>query len=39
MKEDLPFRFTAFSQCFRKEAGAAGRDTRGRIRLHQFPKR
>ena len=37
-EEDLPLRFTAFSQCFRKEAGAAGRDTRGMIRLHQFPK-
>ena len=37
-EEDLPLRFTAFSQCFRKEAGAAGKDTRGMIRLHQFPK-
>ncbi|HAD24176.1 MAG TPA: serine--tRNA ligase, partial [Alphaproteobacteria bacterium] len=30
--------FTAFTPCFRAEAGAAGRDTRGMIRLHQFPK-
>ena len=37
-EEELPLRYTAFSQCFRKEAGAAGRDTRGMIRLHQFPK-
>ena len=34
----LPRRYTAFSQCFREEAGAAGRDTRGVIRLHQFDK-
>ncbi|NVJ97644.1 MAG: serine--tRNA ligase [Alphaproteobacteria bacterium] len=37
-EEDLPFRFTAHSQCFRAEAGAAGRDTRGMIRQHQFEK-
>ena len=37
-EEFLPLRFTSFTQCFRKEAGAAGRDTRGLIRLHQFPK-
>ena len=37
-EESLPLRFTSFTQCFRKEAGAAGRDTRGLIRLHQFPK-
>ena len=37
-EEDLPLRYTAFSHCFRKEAGAAGRDTKGMIRLHQFPK-
>ena len=37
-EEDLPLRYTAFSYCFRKEAGAAGRDTKGMIRLHQFPK-
>jgi len=35
---ELPLRFTSFSQCFRAEAGAAGRDTRGMIRQHQFEK-
>lgn len=35
---DLPLRFTALSPCFRSEAGAAGRDTRGMIRQHQFYK-
>ena len=35
---DLPLRFTAFTPCFRAEAGAAGRDTRGLIRMHQFAK-
>ncbi len=35
---DMPRRFTAYTPCFRKEAGAAGRDTRGLIRLHQFDK-
>ena len=35
---DLPLRFTALTQCFRAEAGAAGRDTRGMIRQHQFSK-
>lgn len=35
---DLPRRFVAFSPCFRAEAGAAGRDTRGIIRVHQFHK-
>jgi len=35
---ELPLRFTAFTPCFRAEAGAAGRDTRGMIRLHQFSK-
>ncbi|HVY86692.1 MAG TPA: serine--tRNA ligase [Caulobacterales bacterium] len=34
----LPFRFTADTACFRKEAGAAGKDTRGMIRQHQFRK-
>jgi seryl-tRNA synthetase len=34
----LPLRFTAYSPCFRLEAGAAGRDTRGMIRTHQFTK-
>jgi len=36
--EDLPLRFTACTPCFRAEAGAAGRDTRGMIRHHQFEK-
>ncbi|MBQ7883310.1 MAG: serine--tRNA ligase [Phascolarctobacterium sp.] len=35
---DLPIRYTAYSGCFRAEAGAAGRDTRGLIRMHQFNK-
>ena len=35
---DLPLYYTAYSACFRAEAGAAGRDTRGIIRLHQFNK-
>jgi len=34
----LPLRFTAWTPCFRSEAGAAGRDTRGMIRMHQFSK-
>jgi seryl-tRNA synthetase len=34
----LPLRFTAWTPCFRAEAGAAGRDTRGMIRMHQFSK-
>src|SRR5215469_9424852 len=36
--KELPLRFTAWTPCFRSEAGAAGRDTRGMIRVHQFPK-
>ncbi len=36
--DKLPLRFTAYTQCFRAEAGAAGRDTRGMIRNHQFSK-
>ncbi|BBG65095.1 Seryl-tRNA synthetase [Hydrogenimonas sp.] len=36
--EDLPLRLTAYTPCFRKEAGSAGRDTRGMIRQHQFDK-
>lgn len=36
--EQLPIYYTAYSACFRSEAGAAGRDTRGLIRLHQFNK-
>jgi len=34
----LPIRYCAYSACFRREAGAAGRDTRGLIRVHQFDK-
>jgi seryl-tRNA synthetase len=34
----LPLHYTAFTPCFREEAGAAGRDTRGMIRVHQFDK-
>jgi seryl-tRNA synthetase len=36
--EELPVRYTAFSSCFRREAGAAGKDTRGMFRVHQFQK-
>ena len=36
--KDLPIKMTAFSPCFRSEAGSHGRDTRGLIRLHQFEK-
>jgi seryl-tRNA synthetase len=36
--ETLPLRYVAFSPCFRREAGAAGRDTRGMFRVHQFNK-
>ncbi|MDR2140311.1 MAG: serine--tRNA ligase [Deltaproteobacteria bacterium] len=36
--EDLPISYTAYTPCFRAEAGAAGRDTRGLIRMHQFDK-
>src|SRR5690606_34382690 len=36
--EQLPMRLTAWTPCFRSEAGAAGRDTRGMIRQHQFSK-
>ena len=35
---DLPLKYCAFTQCFREEAGSAGRDTRGLIRVHQFDK-
>ena len=35
---ELPLRYTAYTPCFRAEAGAAGRDTRGMIRQHQFSK-
>jgi seryl-tRNA synthetase len=37
-EDELPMRLTALTPCFRAEAGAAGRDTRGMIRQHQFPK-
>jgi seryl-tRNA synthetase len=37
-EQELPLRFTALTPCFRSEAGAAGRDTRGFIRQHQFDK-
>jgi seryl-tRNA synthetase len=36
--EALPLRYSGFSTCFRREAGAAGRDTRGIFRVHQFDK-
>lgn len=35
---DLPLRFTAYTPCFRREAGSAGRDTRGLLRSHEFDK-
>jgi seryl-tRNA synthetase len=35
---DLPLRYTGYSTCFRREAGAAGKDTRGMFRVHQFDK-
>ena len=35
---DLPIRYAGFSTCFRREAGAAGKDTRGMFRVHQFNK-
>ncbi len=37
-ERQLPLRFTAFTPCFRSEAGAAGKDTRGMLRQHQFEK-
>ena len=37
-EDELPLRFTAYTPCFRREAGSAGRDTRGMIRQHQFKK-
>ena len=36
--EELPLHYCAFSSCFRRESGAAGRDTRGMFRVHQFQK-
>ena len=35
---DLPLKYTAYSPCWRREAGAAGKDTRGLLRVHQFDK-
>jgi seryl-tRNA synthetase len=37
-ENELPLRFTAYTPCFRREAGSAGKDTRGMIRQHQFKK-
>lgn len=37
-EEDLPVKLTAYTPCFRREAGSAGRDNRGLIRIHQFDK-
>ena len=37
-EEELPLRYCGFSTCFRREAGAAGKDTRGMFRVHQFNK-
>ena len=37
-KDELPMLMTSYTPCFRKEAGSAGRDTRGMIRQHQFDK-
>jgi seryl-tRNA synthetase len=37
-EESLPIRYAGFSSCFRREAGAAGKDTRGIFRVHQFDK-
>ena len=37
-KADLPIKYVAYTACFRREAGAYGKDTRGMIRLHQFEK-
>jgi seryl-tRNA synthetase len=36
--EELPIRYAAYTPCFRREAGAAGKDTRGILRVHQFDK-
>lgn len=37
-REDIPLRFTAYTPCYRSEAGSAGRDTHGMLRVHQFGK-
>jgi seryl-tRNA synthetase len=36
--DEVPLRYTAYSSCFRREAGAAGKDSRGMFRVHQFEK-
>jgi len=36
--DDLPLRYTAYTSCFRREAGSAGKDTRGLLRAHEFDK-
>ena len=38
LKHDVPIRYAAYTPCFRREAGAHGKDTRGLLRLHQFDK-
>ena len=38
LEKELPLRFVSYTPCFRREAGSAGRDTRGMIRQHQFKK-
>jgi seryl-tRNA synthetase len=38
LEETLPIRYAGYSTCFRREAGAAGKDTRGMFRVHQFDK-
>ena len=38
VEADLPIRYTAYTPCFRREAGSAGRDTRGLLRSHEFDK-
>lgn len=37
-EEDLPLRYTAYTACFRREAGSYGKDTKGLVRVHQFDK-
>lgn len=37
-EEDLPLRYTAYTVCFRREAGSYGKDTKGLVRVHQFDK-
>lgn len=37
-REELPIRYTAYTPCFRSEAGSSGRDTKGMFRMHQFSK-